>query len=146
MWHIDPWGLEILYRVVRRSSYRDYQDALNGSVRPRGGSASVLEHNNGNTASPFTSWTTNPDVATSFALREGGDGIVLMIDTDSGGFFQRLRRKLQRTESPDLHTTSLVHLDNVRVSESEVLMRGNVTGAEVSHVTLQNSTLSFNYR
>ena len=46
-----------------------FSNALRGIVKPRGGQASALEHNLGDTLSPFTSWTTDPAIARDFAVK-----------------------------------------------------------------------------
>ena len=64
-----------------------------------------MEHNAGDTNSPYTSWTTDMDVARDYA---GEDGVIL-----------RIRRSSQNlVPSPDLY------------NEREVLVEGIVRGAE----------------
>jgi len=70
------------------------------------GYATPAEHNAGDTASPYTSWTTDVDVARDFA---GEDGVIL-----------RIRRSGQNlVPSPDAF------------NESEVLIQGVIRGAEI---------------
>jgi hypothetical protein len=90
------------------SDHPAYQDALNGNATPRGGDASALEHNLGDTNSPFTSWTTDPEIAQDFA---GPDGVILRIANAAGPGYGPVA-------SPDLF------------GESEVLIQGNVTDAQ----------------
>lgn len=95
-----------LYRGVA-THHPGYEDAVQGVARPRGGPASALEHNLGDTRSEFTSWTTDPEVARGFA----GNGVVLRVPMSS------VRGQVVR--SPDYF------------GESEVLLRGPVHGGEV---------------
>ncbi len=96
-----------LYRGVA-SDNPGYNDALNGIARPRGGPATAAEHNLGDTRSGFTSWTTDPDVAKGMSYP---GGVVMRIAQSSVA--SRL------VQSPDLF------------DESEILIRGLVTGAEL---------------
>ena len=96
-----------LYRGVA-SDHPGYNDALNGAARPRGGSATAIEHNRGDTRSEFTSWTTDPEVAKGMSYP---GGVVMRIPQSS------VAGRL--VQSPDLF------------DESEVLIRGPVHGAEV---------------
>jgi len=86
-----------------------FDDALRGVARPRGGFSSALLHNLGDTRSPFTSWTTDADVARRFA---GERGLLLRIPNGPGGGYRMV-------PSPDLF------------GESEILIEGTVRGAEV---------------
>jgi hypothetical protein len=86
-----------------------YADALEGTAKPWGGPASAEEHNLGNTNSPYTSWTTDLGVAQAKA---GDGGVVRRIP-------QAPRAGNSFTWSPDWYY------------ESEVLIEGTVTGAEV---------------
>jgi uncharacterized protein RhaS with RHS repeats len=95
-----------LFRGVAED-HPGFQDALEGKATPRGGPASAAEHNAGNTDSPFTSWTTDPGVARNFA---GDRGVVLSKSWEG----------LVTVRSPDAF------------GESEVLVKGSVTGAKVS--------------
>ncbi len=96
-----------LYRGVA-SDHPGYQNALQGKAAPRGGPATVEEHNLGDTRSEFTSWTTDPEVAKGMSYP---GGVVMRVPQSSVA-----GRLLQ---SPDLF------------DESEVLIRGPVTGAEL---------------
>lgn len=97
-----------LYRGVG-ANHPGYADALAGTAKPRGGVASASEHNMGSTLSPYTSWTTDLNVAQGFA---GEGGVVLRIP-------QAPRPGNSFVWSPD------------RFFESEVLIEGTVTGAGV---------------
>ena len=78
---------------------------LTGS-EPRGGHADVFEHNRGNTASVFTAWTTNEEVARHFA---GSGGVIL----------ERTVPKSSLIWSPDQYR------------EDEKLLYGLITDAKV---------------
>ena len=101
------------YRGVARSNLH-YPDALQGVARPRGGPASPEDHCLGDTASKYTSWTTNRTVAEQKALDAdlGSRGVILVKDFDAD----------MLTSSPDYF------------GESEVLVTGTVTGASVEWV------------
>jgi hypothetical protein len=90
-----------------RESYEDRE--RRSHELSTGGLASALEHNLGDTQSPFTSWTTNPEVARGFA---GRNGVVLRIPYGPGDGYGIVG-------SPDLF------------GESEVLIEGIVRGAVV---------------
>jgi hypothetical protein len=91
-----------------------YQDALQGIARPRGGSATPAKHNEGNTESEYTSWTTDHRVAHKKALESDfvGRGVILQKDFD----------EVEIVLSPDIYF------------ESEVLIRGLVKDALVVEV------------
>jgi hypothetical protein len=59
-------GFNYLYRGVSTASPA-YDDAVQGIVKPRGGSASMEAHHEGNTDSIYTSWTTSKQTALSYA-------------------------------------------------------------------------------
>jgi hypothetical protein len=82
---------------------------LEGSADPRGGSATALEHNMGDTRSIYTSWTTDPALA---AERAGPGGVVL----------QQTFPAFRLVTSPDLF------------GEGEVLVTGPVRGASVTPI------------
>lgn len=95
-----------LYRGVN-NEHPGFQDALEGTANPRGGSADPLSHNLGDTRSEFTSWTTDRGVAKEFA--------------DEGGvILEKSFKPSEMIRSPD------------RFGESEVLIKGPVTGAKVT--------------
>lgn len=101
-----------------------FSDAANGTVNPRGGSATPTEHNAGNTQSSYTSWTTNPAVAENSALRPNGSGVVL----------EKTISTSKITRSPSLKSVNLKQSPGTVVNESEVLLRGKVSGANVRKV------------
>ena len=112
-----------LYRGVNNTSPA-YTAAKKGNVSPRGGNASALEHNLGNTESIFTSWTTDIKVATNFALRPSGKGVILTADI--------LKSKL--VKSPNQKTINLIQSPGKVISEAEILVKGNITNANVKEI------------
>ncbi|XBK19340.1 RHS repeat-associated core domain-containing protein [Pedobacter lusitanus] len=111
-----------LYRGVNES-HPGFKNAMNGVAEPIGGNASAAAHNSGNTASFFTSWSTNPDVATNFALRPNGSGVMMEVTVPTSS----------TVASPSLLNIQLKGTKTV-VNESEVLLRGTVSGAKVTPV------------
>ena len=121
--HIDPLALTspdeattLLYRGVA-STHPGFDAALQGVAEPRGGNASLVEHVLGDTRSPFTSWTTDLEVAEKFAT-EGytTSGVVL---------------------SKSVPNSSIVPIpENLRdfMDESEMPVNGPVAGAQVTPV------------
>jgi hypothetical protein len=116
-----------LYRGVNESHY-DFAAQSTGLVRPNRRwwelwkiPSSPLEHNvgaGGTLRSPYTSWTTDPDVALNFALRPGpSPGVVITADVPIG----KIR------VSPNLKSVGLVQ-SGASVSEAEVLVKGTVRG------------------
>jgi hypothetical protein len=65
-----------VYRGVG-AEHPQIANARQGIVNPRGGSATVLEHNLGNTNSVYTSWTTDISIAEEFAGMHGPGGVIL---------------------------------------------------------------------
>ncbi|MFJ9554351.1 polymorphic toxin-type HINT domain-containing protein [Nocardiopsis sp. NPDC101807] len=61
-----------------------FEDATNGVVNPRGGSATPESHHNSKTNSEYTSWTTSPRVALTAATKDGGAGVVVRSRIPSG--------------------------------------------------------------
>ncbi len=121
-----------LYRGVNENNVH-YPDALNGIVKPNGGVATAMEHNTVSTLnSPFTSWTTNPEVAINFALRPGGEGVVLKTKVNVNDIIK----------SPNTKNVQLLQKPTSIVSESEVLLKKPVSNANVQSV--QNNTFSIN--
>jgi len=112
-----------LYRGVNEA-HPGFAAANEGTAVARGGAATAAEHNAGNTASPYTSWTTDPNVANNFALRPNGSGVVMEIEVPAGS----------TTASPSLKDVYLKQSPGVKVNEAEVLMKGTVTGAKVKKV------------
>ena len=101
------------YRGVARDNLH-YPDALLGKAIPKGGPASPAQHCRGDTASKYTSWTTDREVAVEKAL-----------DSALGGRDVILSKDFSETEliaSPDFY------------DESEVLVVGTVTDANVEWV------------
>jgi len=115
-----------LHRGVNSTSPA-YSQAVEGTATPRGGTATPLEHNTITTESNFTSWTTNPAVAENFALRTSGEGVVLTADIPNS----------QLVQSPNLKSVNLVQSPGTIVSESETLVKGPISGAQVRKVNLE---------
>nr|WP_255539635.1 RHS repeat-associated core domain-containing protein [Longitalea luteola] len=116
-----------LYRGINES-HKYYKDALKGNATPNQGNATPLEHNTKSTLnSPYTSWTTDRDVAENFALRPFGKGIVLTKTVPVS----------ETVVSPNTKKVNLIQKPGKIVSESEVLIKGKVTGAKVEHVKKQ---------
>jgi RHS repeat-associated protein len=112
-----------LYRGVN-NSHVAFESAEQGIVVPNGGTATPLQHNTvlGSTLwSPYTSWTTNPAVAENFALRPTGTGVVVKAEVPVS----------QTVVSPNLKSVLLRQTGTV-VSESEVLVKGSVSGTSTS--------------
>lgn len=108
-----------LFRGVNSDNVH-FKDALKGVVKPNGGNASPLEHNQGNTLnSPYTSWTTDPIVATNYAMRGSGSGVVLKANVPASS----------TVVSPNLKMVNLVQKPGTVVSESEVLVNKTITNA-----------------
>src|SRR5512145_627392 len=105
-----------------------YEQALNGNAIPSKRwwhiftrESTPYEHNavsGGTRNSPYTSWSTDPEVAMNFALRPKGSGVVLTITVP----------KAKLVPSPNLKEVLLIQSGRV-VSESEVLIKGIVKGA-----------------
>jgi hypothetical protein len=98
-----------------------YDEALNGKAVRKGGNATPAEHNSGNTNSQYTSWTTNPEVATNYAIRPKGSGVVLKATVPSS----------RLTKSPSLKNITLKQIPGKIVNESEFLIRGTLRGCKV---------------
>ncbi|MFE0385641.1 putative T7SS-secreted protein [Streptomyces bungoensis] len=92
-----------------------YEDAKRGIAEPLGGHSDPQSHVGGQTDSVFTSWTTYyEDMALEESFRGNGPGIVLRIPNTDGISYARV---------PGV---------SFPYDEGEVLIRGHVTGAEVS--------------
>ncbi len=91
-----------------------YQEALRGIARPRGGSATPAQHNEGITDSDLTSWTIDYLVARRKALESDSDG--------RGVILQKDFEESELVSSPDTY------------GELEVFIRGIVIGALVQRV------------
>jgi RHS repeat-associated protein len=102
-----------VYRGIS-PSHPAYADALQGNAYPRNPASQVTpeEHNLGNTDSPFTSWSHDPDIARRFA---GDDGVVMRWPTGA---------------PPEGAPWSYEWSPDVFM-EKEVLIRGPVEGAQV---------------
>lgn len=122
-----------LYRGVNNSS-PGYTNATQGTVKPRGGvngHSNTLEHNtgvNGTANSSMTSWTTDVEVARNYASRPNGNGVVLERRFNNGSLIK----------SPNKKDVSLKQKPGTVVSESEVLIKGDVKGANVTKIKPQN--------
>ncbi|MGB9330141.1 MAG: RHS repeat-associated core domain-containing protein [Steroidobacteraceae bacterium] len=100
-----------LFRGVASDSPA-FENALKGIANPIGGDASAVEHSLGNTASNFTSWTTDYDVAVQYATSQGTtNGVVLTYTFGPGAAF------------PTLSSIEAI------MGESEFLVPGPVSGA-----------------
>lgn len=93
-----------------------YDDAVQGLVKPRGGNATPAQHNAGNTNSNFTSWIFDKDVATDFALRPNGSGVVLETSVSKSSI----------VASPSTKSVSLIQKPGTVVNEREALLRGDI--------------------
>lgn len=119
-----------LYRGIN-SSHPGYQSALQGIVNPNAQwwqfwvrQATPLEHNTVGGAtlrSPFTSWTTNFEVAKNFALRPDGGGVVVQAAVPIS----------KAVPSPDMFKVQLIQ-NNQIVREAEILVKGTVKGFPIS--------------
>ncbi|MDL4819310.1 RHS repeat-associated core domain-containing protein [Actinomadura sp. OS1-43] len=108
---------KFLYRGVPEG-HPGFDNALQGRAEPRGGSSTPVEHNGGNTDSPYTSWTTTPWTAKKHASgRYPGEtpGVVLRIELPTPN--NPLRQMWLYGE--DAH------------HENEVLVENAVEGAQV---------------
>ncbi|MFG2146853.1 polymorphic toxin-type HINT domain-containing protein [Streptomyces sp. NPDC048696] len=106
-----------LYRGVPEG-HPGFENATEGQAVPRGGQSNPVQHNDGSTDSPFTSWTTNPGVAHRYAMgvRSGETpGVIMRVELPTPG-------------NP-LRQMSLYGED--KWGESEVLVENPVHGATV---------------
>ncbi|MGW1792074.1 putative T7SS-secreted protein [Streptomyces tubercidicus] len=118
----DPAEEPYLYRGVGHANeqspsdwQRMYENAQNGVAEPLGGHSDPDLHAGGRTDSEFTSWTTYyEDMALEESYRGNGPGVVLRI--------------------PNADTPAYSRVPGVSFSydEGEVMIRGRVSGAEVS--------------
>jgi RHS repeat-associated protein len=119
---------QTVYRGVNSTSPA-FSAAESGVVKPRGGlfgHSNAATHNsgaNGTANSKLTSWTTNPDVATNYALRTSGNGVVLSQQVP----------KWSILTSPNTKTVQLIQ-GGGRVSESEVLLKGTQRNLTVQKI------------
>ena len=108
-----------LYRGVASDSPA-YEDALEGAAEARGGPANALDHSLGDTNSPYTSWTSDYNVATRFATNNGtSDGVILT-----------------KTFAPGEAAQVAPNVEQM-MEESEYLVPGRVTGASTVKVPFQ---------
>ncbi len=105
-----------LFRGVASDS-PGYENALNGIANPIGGDATMLEHSLGNTASNFTSWTSDYETAVGFGTNGGTTNGVVLTNTFSPG-------------------AAIPVAPNVEaiMGENEFLVPGPVSGASVTGV------------
>jgi len=103
-----------LYRGVTEG-HPGYQEAANGNAYPRGGDATPNQHSGGDTASNYTSWTSDWDVAYDYATKNGS-GVVLS-NTFPPGVAQPVAPNIEEF-----------------FQESEYLVEGPVTGSGVTKV------------
>jgi RHS repeat-associated protein len=94
-----------------------FENALNGTANPIGGNASMLEHSLGNTASEFTSWTSDPEVALQYATNRGQTSGVILTGTFPQGAATPAQAAIE-----------------AMMGESEYLVRGPISGASVQRV------------
>ncbi|MFH7000144.1 hypothetical protein ACHRVZ_19670 [Flavobacterium sp. FlaQc-57] len=100
-----------------------FENAVQGTATPKGGIATAVEHNGGNTNSNFTSWTTNPEVAKNYALRTSGDGVMMEMQVPNS----------QIVTSPSVKNVVLKQGGGM-VNESEFLVKGSISGATVTPI------------
>ncbi|MFF9177084.1 RHS repeat-associated core domain-containing protein, partial [Streptomyces sp. NPDC014793] len=118
----DPEEEPYLYRGIgyadqnsRPEWFKMHEDAKRGVAEPLGGHSDPQLHVGGRTDSIFTSWTTYyEDMALVESFRGNGPGIVLRIPNGNGVSYSRV---------PGV---------SFPYDEGEVLIKGSVTGAEVS--------------
>ncbi|MGW1982235.1 putative T7SS-secreted protein [Streptomyces collinus] len=118
----DPQEEPYLYRGIGHADensppawFKMYEDAKRGVAEPLGGHSDPQLHAGGRTDSIFTSWTTYyEDMALEESFRGNGPGIVLRIPNGDGVSYSRV---------PGV---------SFPYDEGEVLIKGPVTGAEVS--------------
>ncbi len=110
-----------LYRGVNES-HAGFGNATKGTAVPKGGNATAAQHNAGNTASKYSSWTTNKDVAINYAKRPSGNGVVMSKTVKSSSV----------VKSPSAKNVVLKQ-SGKKVNESEVLLKGKVKNAKVEY-------------
>ncbi|PKW10641.1 RHS repeat-associated core domain-containing protein [Streptomyces sp. 1222.5] len=114
-------GFNYLYRGVSTASPA-YDDAVEGIARPRGGSASMETHHDGNTDSIYTSWTTSKQTALAYA-RGAAEG-----RSDLPGVILQVKLPLGQPVYPSIMFSTELWESN------ENLVEGLVNGARVFHV------------
>jgi hypothetical protein len=117
-----------LHRGVN-TNHAQYSNATKGQANPRGGNATPAEHNANNTKSNFTSWTPDLDVATNYALRPDGDGVILTKTVP-----------IDETVTSPSAKDVVLNQSGKLTNEKEVLLKGNISGAEVKNVTLGSTS------
>jgi hypothetical protein len=110
----DGEEMVTVYRGVS-SDHLGYEDALKGKANPIGGHSDPALHNEGNTNSEFTSWTTDKSEAYRRATTSTEDNF----QRTHGVMLEDRVPASQLVKSPDNH------------GESEVLRKGPVSGATV---------------
>lgn len=120
-----------IYRGVNSSNV-GYAEALEGMVSPNRpwwkfwvSPSTPFEHNavpNGTLNSPYTSWTSDYDVALNFATRPGGNGVVLEATVP----------RSQIVQSPN--TKQVLVSGRGLISEAEVLVENTVQSAKITLV------------
>ncbi|MFJ8062948.1 DUF6531 domain-containing protein [Streptomyces sp. NPDC096142] len=114
-------GFNYLYRGVSTASPA-YDDAVQGIAKPRGGSAGMEAHHDGNTDSIYTSWTTSKQTALSYA-RGAAEG-----RSDLPGVILQVKLPLGQPVYPSIMFSTELWESN------ENLVEGLVRGARIFHV------------
>ncbi|MFJ1611056.1 DUF6531 domain-containing protein [Streptomyces sp. NPDC088253] len=114
-------GFNYLYRGVSTESPA-YDEAVQGIAKPRGGSASMETHHDGNTDSIYTSWSTSKQTALSYA-RGAAEG-----RKDLPGVILQVKLPLGQPIYPSIMFSTELWESN------ENLVEGIVRGAKVFHV------------
>ncbi|WP_243715217.1 hypothetical protein [Micromonospora sp. KC207] len=97
-------------------NHRSYASQHGGTVTPVGGHNDPMLHNDGNTDSIFTSWTSNRATAERHATRLSGRGVVLMVRRGTGPIID------------------MAFMGWDKWGESEVLIKGTVNVQRHYHV------------
>ncbi|MFG2311941.1 RHS repeat-associated core domain-containing protein [Streptomyces sp. NPDC048566] len=114
-------GFNYLYRGVSTESPA-YNSAVHGIAEPRGGSASMQTHHDGNTDSIYTSWSTSKQTALTYA-RGAAEG-----RSDLPGVILQVKLPLGQPIYPSIMFSTELWESN------ESLVEGIVRGAKVFHV------------
>ncbi|MFD5629974.1 DUF6531 domain-containing protein [Streptomyces sp. NPDC127072] len=114
-------GFNYLYRGVSTESPA-YDNAVRGIAKPRGGSASMETHHDGNTDSIYTSWTTSKQTALSYA-RGAAEG-----QNNLPGVILQVKLPLGQPVYPSIMFSTELWESN------ENLVEGIVRSAKVFHV------------
>ena len=114
----DAAEVTFLYRGVH-AHHPALPDAMRGKIVPGNihGAVTPEQHNRGNVSdlSPYTSWTTERDVAEYHARRFGPGGVILRLPS----------------VGPEPHVASSWEPSPDIYEEHEILLRGSRTGATV---------------